>query len=412
MSELGRILGELWNERARVGLVGVGVLWGTLGLSLLLALGRSMGRATGATVEVFGSELVRLGPGSTTRPWQGLAAGRAIRFTPEDVELLRGLPGVRGVAHEHSSGAGLPVRVGARTHNAPLAGVSEDFGALRNHAARPGGRYLHVRDHREHRRVCFLGERLATTLFGSEEPVGREIELMGTPLLVVGVGPERITHTNYNGPDREKLVLPSTTLRDLTGWRFPSYAWLGLEAGAEVEAVVAQARRRLSPRLGFDPRDEEVFDATDYPAIQAMIEGILSGTSVFTGLVGVLGLLVAVVGVANAMLALVAERTRELGVQLALGAAPRILAAERLAEGVLVTALGGLLGLGAAALLLGALGRLPADPEVVAYLGRPQLDAPTALTVLFALIAAGALAGWMPARHALRLDPAEILREE
>ena len=176
--------------------------------------------------------------------------------------------------------------------------------------------------------MCFLGDRVARRLFGEADPVGRTLELAGTPLTVVGVGPERITHTNYNGEDRDKLSLPATTFRDLLGWEFVSFAWVGLEPGAEPERVRREVRRALGARLQFDPGDEDALDVQDYTEIRALVDGILGGIQVFTLLVGVLGLLVSVVGVANVMLALVEERTRELGVQLALGARPRELAAD------------------------------------------------------------------------------------
>lgn len=137
MSELGRLFAELWAERGRVGLVALGVLWGTLGLGMLLAFGRAMGAATNATADSFGTGLLRIGGAATSRPFEGLPAGRPIRLRAEDADALAALPGVRGAAHEYSLGGGLPVQVGEVRRNVPLAGAGPGFGALRNHHA-PG----------------------------------------------------------------------------------------------------------------------------------------------------------------------------------------------------------------------------------------------------------------------------------
>ena len=176
--------------------------------------------------------------------------------------------------------------------------------------------------------------------------------------------------------------------------------------------MVAEIRRRLGERRGFHPEDSGALIVQDYLAAREMIDSILAGNRIFTLIVGVLGLLVSIVGVTNVMLALVEERTRELGVQLAIGAPPSLLALERVVEGVLITLLGGLAGLLLCGALLAGLSWIPLPDEVLAYLGRPQLDLGLGLVVLSLLVFFGALAGWLPARRAIRLQPAQVLREE
>ena len=412
MRELARILSELWAERSRVGLVALGVLWGTLGLGILLSFGSSMNAASSETADNFGVALLRVGGAATTRPFQGLPAGRSLGLEPEDALALATVPGVRAVCYEFSRGASVPLQVGDLRRNVPLAGVSPGFEDLRRRVAMPGGRYVNQRDFEQHRRVCFLGGRLAREIFGDGDPVGRTVELMGTPLVVVGAGPERVAMSNYNGEDRDKLNLPGTTFQDLMGWRYISHAWVGLAPGADAQRVLAGVRRTLGARLHFDPDDEPALDIQNYVQIREMIDGILAGNRIFTLVVGVLGLLVSVVGVANVMLTLVEERTQELGVQLALGARPRLLAAERLVEGVAVTTVGGLAGLVVCAGVLAGLGLAPLPMEVHAYLGHPRLDLGLGVGVLAVLVVAGAFAGWVPARRAMQLDPVQILRDE
>ena len=111
------------------------------------------------------------------------------------------------------------------------------------------------------------------------------------------------------------------------------------------------------------------------------------------------------------MLALIQERQRELGVQLALGARPSQLGLDRIVEGVMITGIGGVAGLAAFAGLAAIIGSVELPAQLIAYLGRPRFDAALGAGVLTALVIAGALAGWLPARETLRLDPAAILRE-
>lgn len=412
MNEGLRLLLELWSERARVGLVALGVLWGTLSLGMLLAIGTSMTSATSATADNFGIDLLRVRGNATTLAHGGMPAGRAIGLRPEDAELLRTIPGVRNVSYEYSTGGGLTVEVGERRQRVATAGVAAGFQELRAHEARPGGRFLNEQDFASSRRVVFFGDRIARRLFEGEKPVGRTVLVEGTPFTVVGVGPPRITTTNYNGEDRDKMTMPAMTFREMQGWRWVSHLWVGLQPGADKGAVLDEVSRRLGARYRFDPADTGALEVHDYLAMREMIGGILAGNRIFTLIVGVLGLLVSIVGVTNVMLALVEERTRELGVQLALGAPPALLAMERIVEGLMVTLVGGVLGLLLCHGFLTGLGMVPFPDDVLAYLGRPRLDPALGLSVLGALILAGMLAGWLPARRALQLEPAQVLRDE
>lgn len=412
MNEALRLLSELWSERARVGLVACGVLWGTLSLGLLLAFGTSMSSATSATADQFGVGLLRIQGNATTRSMNGMPAGRSIRLSPGDELPLAAIPGVRRTAYEYSMGGGALVEYAGNQRSVSVAGVSPGFGDLRAHIAQTGGRFLNPIDHAEARKVCFLGHRLAERLFGNEEAVGKTLSLDGQPFQVVGVGPPRITPSNYNGEDRDKLSIPASAFREAFGWRYASFLWVGLQSGANKAQVFAEVYRRLGDRLRFGPEDRDALSIQDYAEIRAMLEGIIAGNRIFTLIVGILGLFVAVVGVTNVMLALVEERTREFGVQLAIGAQPRLLAMERILEGVLITAVGGAAGLAACAGLLAVLARFPMPIEVQAYLGQPQLHVGLSLAVLLALVVSGALAGWLPARQAIRLQPADVLRDE
>ena len=417
MSEILYHLRELWAERARVGLVVLGVVWGTLSLTLLFAFGESFVDSTTQTAQNFGSALLRVGEGATTLPYRGLQAGRWIDRFPEDADaVLAAVPGVKAVALEAIGSSSNPLEYGDARMNVRVCGVTPVFGELRKHRPQPGGRFLNERDEAEHRRVVFLGNRTAARLFDDAAPVGETVEVWGVSFTVIGVLRPRVTTSSYSGEDRDKLYMPLSTFHDLFGRRDVSYLIVQfVDPGSGPEdrrPVVDGVFATLAGRYGIHPRDREAVWMYDHVEIQEMIDLILDGNRVFLDVVGVIGLLVALVGVANVTYVMVEERRREIGIQMALGARPRSVAAARLLEGLLVTLTGGVIGVAATAMLLWLLNRVELGFEVRGYLGYPAVSLQVGATVVALLVLGGALAGWWPARRAAALDPVVALREE
>jgi putative ABC transport system permease protein len=406
-------LRELWAERGRVGLVALGVAWGTLSLTLLVAFGRGLEEGTIQTVETFGVNLLRVGGGATSRSFEGLSAGRWTRLQVEDEGLLAaGLPEARTVALEYSRGSEFVVRFGDKKTSAPLSGTGPEFRDLRGMRPQAGGRFVNERDVREHRRVCFLGHRTKLRLFGEAPAVGAEVELLGVPFLVIGVRQPLVAISSYNGDDRAKITIPHTTFRDLMGPNQISFLFVELESDEQRKAAVASIYQLLGSRHGFDPEDRNALGVQDFMVMQDMIGGMLDGNRYLNNIVGIFGLLVAMLGVMNVMYAMVEERTREIGIRMALGASPSDITRERLVEGLVVTSVGGVAGMVSCAAILGALNRLPLPAEARAYMGEPHMSLGLGVGVVVLLSVAGCLAGWFPARRAAALDPVVALREE
>lgn len=405
-------LRELWAERRRMIWVALGVAWGTLSLSLLVAFGNSFVTATHSTMDHFGRNLLRINGGSTTVPFRGVPAGRPISLRAEDAELLRALPGVADVEVECSSGGGNPMRYGDIQANAPLSGAGHRFERLRGMVPQPGGRFLNRIDLEERRRVCFLGHRTKERLFGDADAIGETIEIHGTPFTVVGVRQENITISNYNGDDREKVTIPFTAFLDLRGWNGPSHIFVKVEDRERREEVLASIYALLGARAGFDSSDIDALYVQDYMDITDMIDGMLDGNRVFNGIVGLFGLLVSILGVMNVMYVMVEERRRAIGVRIAIGARTRDILGERLTEALAITLFGGLLGMLLCVGLFLGIDAIPLEADVRAYIGYPQMSYGLASLVILILAGAGCLAGWFPAKRAASLDPVEVLREE
>jgi putative ABC transport system permease protein len=238
------------------------------------------------------------------------------------------------------------------------------------------------------------------------------VELRGTPFTVIGVRQERVSLAGYNGDDRDKVVIPHTTFRDLRGWTRISFLFARVKDPLQKDQAMESMRRILGARYRFDPTDEDALNIVDYLAIQDMVHGMLDGNRYFNGIVGLLGLMVAMLGVMNVMYVMVEERTREIGIRMALGARPQDIIRERLFEGVLLTLAGGAVGLMLAAAMFLGLEQLSVGAEVRAYMGHPHLSLAVGGGTISILAISGCIAAWFPARRAAAMDPVHALREE
>lgn len=411
MSELREVLAELWADRRRMRLVVVALAWGTLGLTVLLGFGNGMDDAMRGVLRRSGDSLLRISDGATSLPFGGVPAGRPVPVTAEDARALRRVEGVSRVSVEYAMRVRVRVdgRDGAST---PVRGVDDGFAAVRGLTVRPGGRFVSPIDVEQRRRTAVLGDRVARRLFGDADPVGRTIGLSGQPFLVIGRIARRNVVMNYGGEDDDKIWAPATTLRTLFGLRDPTWLVVEAEHPEHSAALAAEVRRLLAARHRFDPADRGAVSIVDQAAQIRRIGATVTGTRLFMLVVGVLGLLVAAIGVANVMFALVEERVREIGLRLALGARPAQVRARQLVEVLAIVAVGGGGGLLLATLVLWGIDAIPFGDAVKAYLGSPVPSPLVALSVAALLGGCALVAGWQPAARAAAVEPVEALRHE
>ncbi len=388
------------------------VAWGTFGLAVAAACGAGFDRALDRAMDASGRNVLRFWSGATTRPWRGLDAGRWIGLEPDDARAIeRSVPGVRAASVEYADfGETIEVdgvRVSARVH-----GVDPAFGAIRHIVPGDGGRFLNELDVKVRRRVAVLGDRVKGRLFGDGNAVGRTVELWGVPFVVVGVMRPKVTLTNYEGNDYDKVFIPAPTFRAIRGWRWSSYVIVGLEDESFERPVRREVYRLIGRRRGFDPDDRYALGFYSHVEVVRMQNLVVGGVRMLLVIAGALGLLVAIVGVANLMYVLVDEQRRDTALRLALGARPKRILLRVTAAGLLVTGFGGVLGILASAVFVMLLRILPIDATARAYLGYPQLSLPLALAVVAVLAVAGTIAASWPARRAASIDPVEVLRDE
>lgn len=403
----------LGRGRSRPTAVVLAVAWGTLSMMLLLAFGEGLKLAM---LEGFGglteAPLVITWPGLTTKPWQGLKPGRAIRFTDADLEALRrGVPELADVAGERTAWA-TSLTAGRTTVTTRVTGAFPCYERIRSHVPARGGRFLNDEDMRARRRVIFLGPDLARRLFADKPAVGQVVMVRGVPFTVVGVMVAKKQTSMYGGPDVDKATIPATTYAALFGEGPYQNLLYTVRPPLRPAQVESRVREVLAARQRFDPADEACVNVWDTVKMREMGGKITIGLQVFLGLVGAMTMLVAGVGLANMLFVMVQRRTREIGMQMAIGARSTVVLARTAGESLVLAGLGGYLGIAVGWLVVEVIQKLPPTEGALSYLGRPVLSLPLAVVTVVLLVGVGCLAGALPARRASRLNPVEALRHE
>jgi putative ABC transport system permease protein len=262
------------------------------------------------------------------------------------------------------------------------------------------------------RRVVFLGEELARDLFGTEDVVGRTVQVNQSTFLVIGVMETKVMMGMYSGPDKNQATIPATTFKAMfTDAKIGNFVYkpASLELGDQAKA---QVYRVLGRKYRFDPDDSRALGIWDTRENQRITDNIALGIQMFLGIIGTLTLLVGGMGVANIMYAVVKERTREIGVKMALGAKARQVMAPFVLEALLMTVAGGIVGTAVSLGLMAIVAALPLKDEAFDFLGRPTFSPAIGAATSAVLGTIGTLAGYFPARRAASVNPAVSLRYE
>jgi putative ABC transport system permease protein len=412
---VSQALDSLTQHKFRSALTLLGIVWGIVAVTVLMAYGDGFRATITHAFDAFGPDVVVCWPGHTSEQAGGERAGQRVRFEIEDVERIKAeCPLVRTVSPELVRTS--TIATSERTVSTAIRGVWPSYGKIRNETV-ASGRFLIDDDVHEKRHVVFLGSMIRQKLFGNADPVGQIVTLAGQRFVVIGYSDKRIQFSNYFRPDSESVFIPFNSMGDLFSNKYLSVmVWDPIWTGASA-ASVKQVREMMARTHRFSPTDKRAIQPFTRDEFRPVIDGITIGLQIFLIVIGGLTLGIGGVGVMNIMLVSVTERTREIGIRKAIGATKRRILLQFMIEALTLTLLGGVIGMVVSWGIIKGIGVLPLLGEQFkdsSGAGDIQLGISTSTLVLSTLLLAlvGLVSGFLPAMKAARMDPVEALRYE
>jgi putative ABC transport system permease protein len=403
--------GAMRHNRRRTALTMLGMAWGIATVVMLLAYGNGFAQACANIFANFGTKLMIMIPGHTSMQAGGQKAGRVIRFTMEDVETLAtNLPQITHITPEATKRASIQYET--RSFDFNVSGNYANVISIR--ALKMGsGRFYNPEDELERARVVVLGSEAKEKLFSGRNPLGERIRIDGLSFEVVGV----LRPKMQEGDDdiNRILYVPFTVMGDLKDTHYLDSIWFTYQT-PEYERLEHSVRAVMATLHKFNQTDRQAVQVFNLMTQVHEFEVITLGLKILLGFIGTLTLGIGGVGLMNIMLVSVTQRTREIGVQKALGARKRHILLQFMAEALTITFMGGVLGVVLAYAVALSVGRLTLY-SAFAKNGEAGdirlIIAPgTLIAATLILAAVGLVSGMVPAFRASRMDPIEALRYE
>ena len=397
---------DLRRQKLRSALTMFGIFWGTCSIVLLFAFGNGIGEAQLKSQKGMGEYIAIFWPGITAKDFQGLPKGRRIFPKVEDVELIhKKAVTVKAISPEFRRW-NQTFKYGQNTSLRMMVGCWPIFGEMRNLIPEAGSRFINQRDMDEKRRVVFIGNILKTDLFGREEAVGKQIQINGMPFTVIGVMKEKKQNSSYGSRDSRVAFIPSSTFRSMYSTRHMS----NFIVQAKPEFGMAVTRQEVYDILGskyrFDPTDREALGVWDTTRGFEFLENFFTAFKWFLVGIGISTLITGGIGVTNIMNVVLEERTKEIGIKMALGARKGMILSQFVFETLLITCFGGVLGFLFAWLIVSLVPYF----NIEDFIGVPRVDMVLGLLVIGLLGVIGFMAGIFPARRAANLQPVQALK--
>ena len=415
------ILQEIWSglkhNKLRTVLTGLSVSWGIFILIILLGAGNGLKNGVTSNFSERATNTVQLWPGRTTKPFKGYQSGRNLNFTEKELKQvddeIQEMTDQSPIIEKH-----LTITNKSEYGSFSVLGVVPYYDKIFNLSFEDnGGRFINDLDINSNRKVIVIDKKIKEVLFKNESALGKFVKVDQVMFQVVGINSKKERWGNGNA------YIPYSTAQLIYNpdKKFRSIAMSidGLETMEENDAFNKKLKNKLSQTMTFDPEDTQALwirnSQRDY--IETM--NIFNGITLFVSIIGIFTLIAGIVGVSNIMLVTVKERTREIGIRKAIGAPPGHILLSIIIESILITSVFGYIGM-MAGIGITELVNIIMEQSAAANpseTGMQVFKNPTVnLTYVYIstliLIVSGIIAGYMPARKAVRIKPIEAMRDE
>ncbi|MEO7623052.1 MAG: ABC transporter permease [Gallionella sp.] len=400
------MLGEAWRamgaNRLRTLLTMLGMVIGVGAVVLMMAIGQGAQYAIEQTISAMGSNLFIVLSGSTSAGGVRSGGGGNFTLTVGDIDAIAELPGVQAAAPIHPGNA--QIVYGPNNWNTSIIGTTPQYLDARSWQVVSGSAFTNS-DVRSATRVALIGKTVAHNLFGDEDPVGKTFRIRQSPFVVLGT--LALKGQGMDGRDQDdSIIIPLTTAqRQVFGTQFPGSVRMAMVQTTSQE-VMPEVEKSMTELLRQRHRIREGMDNDFFLRnLTAAADSAAESTRVMSLLLGAIAsvsLLVGGIGIMNIMLVSVTERTREIGIRMAIGAREKDILLQFLLEAIIISVLGCFIGL-----LLGIASALLANTLT----GTMVIISGSSVIVAFSVAATvGIFFGFYPARKAAQLDPIEALR--
>ena len=394
-------LNSIITNKTRSLLTMLGIIIGVSALITMLAVGYGAQKSIQERMSSLGTNLLGVMPGNLSRGGASFGRGAVSRFTEADAEAIRrDVPNVTKV--DCNVSGNVQAVYNSVNYRTSVTGALPMYAAMHNSAAYYG-RFFTDQENKELRRVCLIGQTVATQLFGAQDPVGKQIKLNRKNFTVIGVLPMKGAG-GMRDQDDVVLVPLKTAMSILLGKQYVDMFWVEVSDYNLMTQVQDDIVKLMRKRQGVPDWKDDPVSVMNMADLQSMLSSTVKTFSLLLGFIAGISLVVGGIGIMNIMLVSVSERTKEIGLRKAIGATKKAILLQFLIEAIIVSVTGGIIGI-----LLGA----GASVVLSKLAGWAIFISPASVALAFGFSAGvGVIFGFWPARKASELSPIEALRYE